>query len=525
MIKGMKNDIIAGFSVFLIALPLCLGIAIASNFPPISGIFTAIIGGILASLIGSSGLTIKGPAAGLIAIVLGAVQELGQGDPILGYKLTLAVGAVAALLQLLIAWMRKAVIAEVMPPSVIHGMLAAIGVIIISKQSYVLAGIKPSTSTPLELLFYLPVEILHFNPIIFAIGMLAFSIVLFWPKLKKVAFIPSSIIILPTVIFLSLYFKLNEEHTYNILGNTYSVGPSFLINLPMNFFDAIQFPDFSQVLSPISLKYIIMFTLVGSIESLLTVCAVDSMAPSKQFSDLNKDLRALGVANLVSACIGGLPMISEIVRSKANIDYGATSAKANFFHGVFMLLAVVLFPAVLNLIPLSALAALLVFIGFRLASPKEFAHAYEVGRDQLVFFITTFIVTLASDLLIGVAAGIFLKFLFHWMRGNSFKSLFSPLITIEKKEDRTLIEIEGPLTFLSYLKLKKTVERLAKENKHIMISFRAVTYLDHTVMKKIQTLSHEFKDVEIIIEENQQLVQFYNHPLSTRRKESATTPP
>ncbi|MBX9622035.1 MAG: SulP family inorganic anion transporter [Alphaproteobacteria bacterium] len=512
----MKNDIIAGFSVFLIALPLCLGIAIASNFPPISGIFTAIIGGTLASLIGSSGLTIKGPAAGLIAIVLGAVQELGQGDLILGYKLTLAVGVIAALLQILIAWMRKAVIAEVMPPSVIHGMLAAIGVIIISKQSYVLAGIKPSASGPLELLFHLPVEIAHFNPIIFAIGMLAFAIVFFWPKLKKVAFVPSSIIILPTVIFLSLYFNLSEEYTYNLLGNTYSIGPSFLINLPLNFFDAIQFPDFSQVLSPVSLKYIVMFTLIGSIESLLTVCAVDSMSATNQFSDLNKDLRALGVANLVSACIGGLPMISEIVRSKANIDYGATSAKANFFHGVFLLLAVVLFPAVLNLIPLSALAAILIFIGFRLASPKEFSHSYEVGRDQLLLFITTFVVTLASDLLIGIAAGILLKFLCHWRRGNSFKSLFSPLITTEKRGDQTLIEIEGPLTFVSYLKLKKTVEKLAKGNKKIIISFRAVTYIDHTVMKKIQTLSYEFKDVTIIIEENQQLVQFYNHPLSTR---------
>ncbi|MBL8676081.1 MAG: SulP family inorganic anion transporter, partial [Alphaproteobacteria bacterium] len=490
MTKGIKNDIIAGFSVFLIALPLCLGIAIASSFPPLSGIFTAIIGGILASLMGSSGLTIKGPAAGLIAIVLGAVQELGQGDPILGYKLTLGVGVVAALFQILIALMRKAVIAEAMPPSIIHGMLAAIGVIIISKQSYVLAGIKPSVSGPLELLFRLPIEILHLNPIIFSIGALTFAIIFFWPKLKKFAFIPSSIVILPIVIFLSLYFTLNEEHTYTILGNTYQLGPSFLINLPMNFFDAIQFPDFSQILNPISLKYIIMFTLIGSIESLLTVCAVDSLTATHQFSDLNKDLRALGIANLVSACIGGLPMISEIVRSKANIDYGATSAKANFFHGVFMLFAVIFFPVILNLIPLSALAAILIFIGFRLASPKEFTHAYGVGRDQFLFFTTTFVVTLASDLLIGIATGTLLKFLFHWMRGNSFKSLFSPVITIEKKEGKTMIEIEGPLTFVSYLKLKKTIEKLAKKNNQIIISFRAVTYIDHTMMKKIQTLSY-----------------------------------
>ncbi len=521
MFQGLKNDIIAGFSVFLIALPLCLGIAIASNFPPISGIFTAIIGGILATFIGSSGLTIKGPAAGLIVIVLGAVQELGQGNVFLGYKLTLAVGAVAALIQILIAVTRKAIIAEIMPPSVIHGMLAAIGVIIVSKQSYVLAGITPNFTRPLQLLLHFPLEILHFNPIIFGIGMLAFGIVTVWPKVKAVSWIPSSIVILLIVIFFSWYLNLSTEHTYIVFGKTYEIGPNFLIHLPVNFFEAVQFPEFSQILSPISLKYIIMFALVGSIESLLTVCAVDSMTSNAQPSDLNKDLFAVGVCNLVSAFIGGLPMISEIVRSKANIDYGAQSTKANFFHGLFMFLAVVLFPSLLNLVPLSALAALLVFVGLNLASSKEFIHAYEIGRDQFFLFVTTFIATLASDLLIGVTIGTVLKLFLHWIRGNSLKSLFFPSITIKKKAKKTLIVVEGPLTFVGYLKLKKTIEALAKNKEKLILSFSAVTYLDHTVMKKIQTLGQEFKEVEIIIQENQQLVPFYSHPLSTRGKLSS----
>lgn len=298
----------------------------------------------------------------------------------------------------------------------------------------------------------------------------------------------------------------------------YSIKPGLLINLPNNFLDAIHFPNFSLIFSVASIKYIIMFALVGSIESLLTVCAVDSMAPQAAPSDLNKDLRAIGVANLVSASIGGLPMISEIVRSKANIDYGATSSKANFFHGLFMLLAVILIPDVMNLIPLSALAALLVFVGIKLASPKEFIHVYKVGFDQFSIFLFTFFMTLAVDLLVGVASGVLLKLLLHITRKNNIKKLFNPNIIIEKFQDRICLEINGPLTFTGYLKLKKSITKYSLETKNIIINLSNVTYLDHTVLKKLQTLTDEFDGVKITIEDNQELVHLYNHPLSTRRK-------
>lgn len=493
--KTLKPDIIAGFSVFLLALPLCLGIAIASGFPPIGGIFTAIIGGMLASLCGSAGVTIKGPAAGMIVIVLGAVQELGQGDLFLGYTCTLAVGVVAAVIQIIIAQMRKAVIAEAMPPSVIHGMLAAIGVIIITKQAYVLAGVTPTVSKTHELLFYFPSEVFRLNPLILGIGLFAFAVVIFWPKVKKIAFIPSPIVILVSVIPLSLYFNLPE------------VAPKFLISLPTNFFDGIQLPDFSQIYSPISIKYILMFAIVGSIESLLTVCAVDSIQNNQ--SDLNKDLRATGIANLVSAFIGGMPMISEIVRSKANIDYGAKTAMSNFFHGLFMLVAVIVFPGVMNLIPLSALAALLIFVGLRLASFKQFRHAYEEGKDQFLVFMTTFVVTLLTDLLVGVMAGVVVELLLLWVRTKTLKGLFSPLLSVSTTHDRAVLSVDGPLTFLGYLKFKNQLEKLAHTHRKVTVSFLAVTYLDHTVMKKIHTLSNTMKGVEITIEQNQQLAQLY----------------
>lgn len=498
-----RCDIAAGFCVFLLALPLCLGIALASSFPPIAGIFTAIIGGLVASVFGSASVTIKGPAAGMIVIVLGCVQELGQGDLLLGYKLTLAVGVVAAIIQLVIALLRKAVIAEVMPPSVIHGMLAAIGVIIITKQAYVLLGVVPSVSKTHELIFYFPQEMFRLNPLIFAIGLFSFVVTIYWSRIKRVAFIPSSIVILFSVIPLSLYLNLPES------------APKFLIQLPNNFLDGIQTPDFSQLFTPISLKYILMFAVVGSIESLLTVCAVDSIRNTS--SDLNKDLRATAVANLISAAIGGLPMISEIVRSKANIDYGAKTSAANFFHGLFMLVAVVLLSGVINLIPLSALAALLIFVGLRLASPKEFIYAYHLGKDQFFVFIITFLVTIFTDLLFGVVAGVLLEVSILWVGSRSLKSLLYPIFSVENKDDRVVVGVSGPLTFLGYLKFKNLVDEIVEEHKKVTISFHAVTYVDHTVMKKVYALCETLQDVQITIEENQQLVQLYNHPLSARK--------
>jgi len=501
----IQNDIKAGFSVFLLALPLCLGIALASGCPAIAGIFTAIIGGIIGSIFGSAGATIKGPAAGMIVIVLGAVQELGQGDPELGYRLALAVGMVAALIQIGIALMKKAVIAEVMPPSVIHGMLAAIGIIIISKQIYVLIGSTPAPSKPLSLIYNFPLEMSKLHPLIFGIGVLSFLIAAFWPKIKKVSLIPSTIVILAVVIPISLFYNLS------------ATAPAYLINLPINCFKGIQFPDFSQITTPTSIKYIIMFVLVGSLESLLTVCAVDSIQQKKEETDLNQDLKALGVANFASACLGGLPMISEIVRSKANIDYGGTTPVANFCHGLFMLLAVILFPNILNLIPLSALAALLIFVGLRLAAPREFKHVYEIGKDQFFLFLTTFLVTLETDLLIGVAAGILLKLVLFVIRGNSIKGLLFPIFTVEQQENQVVLVIDGPLTFVSYLKFKNIMKNLAKEHKKIVVSLKAVTYIDHTVMKKLHGLADLNKNIEISIEDNQQLVSLYNHPLSPRQ--------
>ncbi len=396
-------DLRSGFLVFLIALPLCLGIAMASGFPPMAGLLTAIVGGIIPTLLGGSPLTIKGPAAGLIVIILGAVQELG-------YEKCLAVGVVAAIIQVIFSRLGAGRIAKYVPVPVVEGMLAAIGVIIIAKQIHIMLGVLPSSKTPLQLLAEVPHSIANSNPEILAIGMVTLMTVWFYPLLPNSVLkkIPAALMSLLFVLPLAMYWHLDLDHFYWFEGHKFEVGPQFLVTLPANFFSSIRLPDFSALSNPIAWKYITMLALIGSLESLLTVMAVDKK------SDLDRDLLAVGVANFLSSMIGGLPMISEVVRSKANIDAGATSRFSNFYHGIFILLAVTMLTPAIHLIPLSALAALLIITGLRLASPKAFAHMYSLGMPTLIVFSTTLLVTLKVDLLVGVLSGLVLKWVLDY---------------------------------------------------------------------------------------------------------------
>jgi len=513
-------DLKAGFLVFLIALPLCLGIAMASGFPPIAGVLTAIIGGILVSFLGSARLTIKGPAAGLIVIAIGAVQELGQGDPWLGYRRALAVGVVAACIQILLALFRAATIGVAMSPSVVHGMLAAIGVIIISKQAHVLVGVAPEAKEPLQLLAEVPRSIAHANPEILVLGGLSLLILFGWPLIRKqwAKALPAPIVVLAVTVPLSLWLDLDHSHAYQFLSHQFHVGPEFLVTLPGSIADAIVFPDFSVVFSGASVKYVVMFALVGTIESTLSVIAVDLMDPQKRPSNLNRDLLALSVGNLVSAFAGGLPMISEIVRSKANVDAGAQSRWANFFHGVFLLGFVALAPGLLSEIPLAALAAMLVYTGAKLASPRELVHIKQIGPDQLLLFLTTLLVTLATDLLVGVAAGLVLKLILHRVRGATFRQLFRT--QVERSDDgvELRLTLHGAAAFTSLLSVRKHLANLDPRFTRVVIDVRDVAIVDHTFLSRVEELSTEWKNAKLEFLGIEALMPLSAHPHSTRRR-------
>jgi len=494
--ENWKSDMLSGFLVFLIALPLCLGISMASGFPPIAGIFTAVIGGLVVSFFGGSNLTIKGPAAGLIVIALGAVEELGKGDPLVGYKLAIAVVVVAGVVQIVFGLLKLGVLGDFFPSAAVHGMLAAIGIIIASKQIHTMLGVKPEGKEALHLLAEIPHSISTMNPEIAIIGFVSLLILFTLPLIKNkyVKMIPAPLVVILTAIPLGMYFDLQHEHKYLFLdSHEYSIGPKFLVTLPDNMYSAITFPDFSQIFSGTSIKYIIMFALVGSLESLLSSKAIDTLDPFKRKSNMNRDLLGVGVGNTLAGLVGGLPMISEIVRSSANINNGAKTWWSNVFHGMFLLIFVAFFPMLIHQIPLAALAAMLIFTGYRLASPKEFFKTYMVGKEQLLIFLVTIIVTLATDLLLGIGAGILAKFLVHLYFGLPFKSAFKPIFRVDQPSENVYqIDVFHSAVFSNFIQFKKKLDELPRKAK-IIVDFDNCKIVDHTVLENLHQYKHDYE--------------------------------
>ncbi len=522
--QNWKSDITSGFLVFLIALPLCLGISMASGFPPVAGIFTAIIGGVFVSFFGGSDLTIKGPAAGLIVIALGAVQELGQGDAMLGYKLALATIVVAGMVQVLFGLIRSGVLADFFPSAAVHGMLAAIGLIIGVKQIFTLMGVKPQGRETLDLFAELPRAIKEMNPEIAIIGLISLVILFVLPQIKNkyIRRIPAPLIVILVAIPLGRMFDLEHEHTYLFLdSHQYSIGPKFLVTLPASLMNAITSPDFSQVFSGTSIKYIIMFAVVGSLESLLSSKAIDSLDPYKRKSNMNRDLIGVGLGNTLAGFIGGLPMISEIVRSSANINNGAKTWWSNVFHGLFLLLFVAFLPFIIHQIPLSALAGMLIYTGYRLASPKEFFKTYKIGKEQLLIFVVTIIFTLSTDLLIGIGMGILTKFIMHFLNGLPVKYIFKPLFTVTENEEQTefTVDVFHSAVFSNYIKLKKSLDALPR-GKKVIIDFSNSHLVDHTVMENLHQYVSDYMHQGGIFEIQglEHLKAFSQHDLAARKK-------
>ena len=492
--ENFKSDALAGFLVFLIALPLCLAISKASGFPPVAGIFTAIIGGLLVSFLGGSELTIKGPAAGLIVIAVGAVDELGRGDALLGYRLALAIIVVAGVLQVIFGVLRSGVLGDFFPSAAVHGMMAAIGLIIIIKQVFVLTGVKPEGKETLEILTEIPRAFATANPEILIIGIICLVILFTLPYIKNkyVKVIPAPLLVLLVAIPLGRYFDLEHEHSYLFLDHhNYSIGPKFLVELPKSLISAVTFPNFSQITSAVSIKYIIMFALVGSLESLLTVKAIDMIDPWKRKANMNRDVIGVGIANTLSGLIGGLPMIAEVVRSSANVNNGAKTSWANFFHGLFLLLFVSFAAGLIHQIPLAALAAMLIFTGFRLASPKEFVHMFKVGGEQFAIFLITVITTLATDLLVGIGAGIVAKIIFHLWRGLPLRSVFRSRVETYILDGTHEIMVNDAAVFSNYLGLKKYLDAVPRKEK-VIIDFSKTRLVDHTVLENIQRFRTEY---------------------------------
>lgn len=529
--RDWKSNLVAGSLVSLIALPLCLAIANASCFPPVAGVITAIIGGMLTPWISNSQLTIKGPAAGLIVIVAGCAMSFGWAadNPeaqFKAYQSTLAVGVAAGVLQVLFALFRCGVVSEMVPTTVVHGMLAAIGVIIISKQSHVLLGASPVAKEPLKLLAELPNSIMHgANPAIALIGATCLVLLFGWQFITHPTFkrIPAPLLVVGLSIGMAAFFGLQETHQYEWSHHTYELSDRFLVPVPRSLLGAITTPDFSALQTSNGLFWVLMFALIGSLESILSAKAVDLLDPQNRRTNFDRDLLAVGLANTLASLVGGLPMISEIVRSRANIDNGARGKSSNFVHGACLLAFLVLLPSVLHRIPLAALAAMLVYTGTRLASPKEFLHMYKLGVDQLVVFVGTVIGVLATDLLIGIVIGACLELGLHLLRGISWRSMWSPDLQISKQADQTIVKPSDSAIFTTWIRLKRCLLQLDPVER-VVVDLSTAQIVDHTVMSKLDDLqrdwSHEGRQLAITGLENHRGTS--SHPLSCRRRVDPT---
>jgi len=511
LFTNYKSDATAGFIVFLLALPLSLGIAKASEFPPVMGLITAIIGGLVTSLIAGSKLTIKGPAAGLIVIVAGSVADFGGGEA--GWHHALGAMFVAAMIQILFGVLKFGKLTDFFPLSAIHGMLAAIGIIIIAKQIPVLLNVNPQIAAgkgPLSLLASLPQFISNLDFRGTMIGVASLAIMMGWPYLKNkgIGKIPAPLVVLMIAVPGELIMDFSHtEPAYALvhIGN-------LIENLHLN----IDFDGFAQ--PGIFIKYVIMFALVGSLESLLTVKAIDLSDPYRRKSDNNKDLIAIGVGNAITSVLGGLPMISEVARSSANVSNGAKTRWANFFHGFFILIFVLLASRYIEMIPNSALAAMLIAVGIKLAHPREFIHTFSIGKEQLAIFVVTILVTLLEDLLLGIAAGMLLKIIIHLANGAPFSSLFKVPVLISFNHGNYLVEIEKSALFTNFIGIKSRLQSIPP-GFNVTIDLCKTKLADHSVMENLEHFKHDYEHtggtVNIVGLKDHH--SFSNHHLAARK--------
>lgn len=488
MLRHWRNDLSAAVSVSLVALPLALGIAIASGAPPMSGILAAIIGGVVTTFLRGSHVGINGPAAGLIVVVLSGVESLADKNGS-GFPYVLAAIVVAGFIQAILGLLKMGKLGDMFPSSVVNGMLATIGITIFVKQFNVALGVTSSSGSILEAIFDLPETIMNLNPLITFIALVSLALLIIHPRTqnKLLKSIPSPLLVLIVSIPLVFLFNLFGNPEKEILGKPLYISSEYLIHIPENILDGIIFPNFSKIAHPEFWMTVISIMLVSSIETLISTKAVDKLDPFKRRTNLNKDLFAVGMTTAISGFLGGLPIITVIVRSSVNVNHNAKTKWSNFYHGILLLLFVFLFPFIINEIPLASLAAILVYTGFKLASPKVFKLALLKGWEQLLILISTIIASLAIDLLWGIVLGVLVTLIIHWVRSQLNLRTFirhmanSEVNVVEESEDNVHVEIKGIANFMIILKLINSLEKLSI-NKHFIVNFSRTKLVDSTLL-------------------------------------------
>ncbi|GHE37687.1 SulP family inorganic anion transporter [Sphingobacterium griseoflavum] len=471
--RDLKYDFPSSVVVFLVALPLCLGIAMASGAPLFAGILTGVVGGLVVAAISKSPLSVSGPAAGLTVIVLSAIEKLGA------YETFLLAVVIAGALQLILGVLRAGIIGNYFPSAVILGMLAAIGITIILKQIPLAFGMTESHAFEIDngggIAAFKDTMLPAVNWGATLICFLSLSILIYWPKVKGLNKIPAPLLVVLLGVLAAFLFR----------GNSMKLTAQHYVAIPVvssfqEFTGLFIFPDFTQVLNKDMWIVAITIAIIASLETLISIEAVDKLDPLKRNTPTNRELMAQGIGNMASGLLGGLPLTSVIVRSSANVQAGGRTKRSAMLHGIWLLIALLAIPTVINLIPLSSLAAILLHTGYKLANPVLFRHMFRKGLDQFVPFAVTVTAIVFTDLLLGVGIGILVA-IFYIIRAN-MQNAFQLEISEQNGEKTVIMTLAEEVSFLNKVPIQQQLYSLPKNVYRIRIDGEQSRFIDKDVI-------------------------------------------
>jgi MFS superfamily sulfate permease-like transporter len=485
----LGQDAPAGLVVFLVALPLCLGISLASGAPLLAGMVAGIVGGLVVSVLSGSAVSVSGPAAGLTVVMLSAIATLGS------WPAVLAATVVAGGIQVLLGVARAGIIALYFPAAVIRGMLAAIGIILILKQLPHFVGADTDYFEDMDFLQFnglntfsaLGAALVHISPGSVLIGAMSLVLLLLWdsPPVRRqpwARLVPGALVAVVSAVALNQLLRT--------VAPAWQVRPEHLVKLPVvtslaQLTGEMTFPDFNALRNPATYGVAFTIAIVASLETLLSIEAVDNLDPQKRHTPTNRELLAQGAGNILSGLLGGLPLTAVIVRSSANIAAGGQTKLAAFIHGILLLTSLLFLGAVLNMIPLAALAAVLLLVGFKLTKPALYRQQWRLGWAQFGPFIITIAAVLFTDLLKGVSIGLVLGFFFILKDNAKAGSYLRRDATADEEPDLLHLRLPEHVSFLNKASIVTTLEQLPSGSRVILDGTRS-DVIDHDVLEAIE---------------------------------------
>ena len=467
LVANWQSDFIAAVSVALIALPLSLGIALAAGAPAMAGILSAVVGGVVTTFFRGGHISINGPAKGVIAVILLGIALMDDGSG-QAFNYVLAAIVVSGALQTLMGLLKLGRFADIFHPSVITGILAAIGIIIFAKQIHVAMGTSSDSPNIVQNLVDAVLLLPEANPFVVIISLTGLFLLLFHSKVNYRFFqiLPAPMWVIALSIPFVYAFNFFDPHSLSLFGRSYDVGPQLLLEIPDNIMDSIMHPNFGKVHTLEFWTTVFSLLMITSIESLAIAKAVDKLDPFKRKTDLNKELTGIGISTVAAGLIGGLPIIAVIIRSTVNIHNGAKTKWSNVYQGLLLLFLIVVVSPIMRQVPLCAFAILLVYTGFKLASPTVFKQVYAKGPEQLVFFLATMVLTLYTNLLVGLLGGLLLTMVSHMLLAGVAVPQFFKMIYKSGSEVLALpdgsynLNIKGIANFLGIIQVNKLVAQI-----------------------------------------------------------------